>query len=381
MQHLSRSICAGSLPGLVLVLLSLSTASLQGQGGLRIATWNTATSEGAPAVPSGMSTVLNGINKLDLAGRVRPVDVLALQEQSVPGQIDPGTQGSEIAIRDQLNSTVAGTPYQTGSLNGFSAGSGGPGLVYNSNTVQLMGEADVTEPPFNGGAPPRDTLRYRLRPRQFQSDDLYLYASHFSSSNADARQTEAGQIRADAATLPAGANILYSGDYNTPASSDPAYQTMTAPGSAQGIDPLNAPGNWSDNPNFTAIHTQSPKTSTPAGSGLADGGLDDRFDFQLITAALQDEAGLDYVDGSYTAFGNTNTHSLNDAVDQGLASALNIPSFTTAQKSAVLSNLANDYDHLPVVADYAPVPEPASAVVLALSASVLLGGRRGRCAA
>ena len=45
--------------------------------------------------------------------------------------------------------------------------------------------------------------------------------------------------------------------------------------------------------------------------------MDDRFDMQLITAALSDGFGLDYVTGSFAVVGNDGTHTLNGAITTG----------------------------------------------------------------
>jgi len=82
--------------------------------------------------------------------------------------------------------------------------------------------------------------------------------------------------------------------------------------------------------------------------------MDDRFDFQLVSAEFLDGEGLSYISGSYRAFGNTNTHALNGDITTGSAAAMQsrLPSYTITQAAAVLEALASTTDHLPVVADY-----------------------------
>jgi len=69
--------------------------------------------------------------------------------------------------------------------------------------------------------------------------------------------------------------------------------------------------------------------------------MDDRFDFQLVTGDFLDGEGLDFIAGSYRAFGNNGTHALNGDISSGTGAA-----------PAVLSALMTASDHLPVVADY-----------------------------
>jgi hypothetical protein len=74
--------------------------------------------------------------------------------------------------------------------------------------------------------------------------------------------------------------------------------------------------------------------------------MDDRFDFQLLTANLTDGNGLAYIPNSYHAFGNNGTHTSSN-MNTPINSATN-----TAQPREVLDAMAGILDHLPVVADY-----------------------------
>jgi hypothetical protein len=112
-----------------------------------------------------------------------------------------------------------------------------------------------------------------------------------------------------------------------------------ASGPGQAFDPINTPGAWSGNDAFKSVHTQAP--SFDAQPGLVGGGMDDRFDFQLVTGELLDGEGLDYIPGSYHAFGNNGTHTFNQSISTGTGALL-----------AVLAALMTASDHLPVVADY-----------------------------
>ena len=76
---------------------------------------------------------------------------------------------------------------------------------------------------------------------------------------------------------------------------------------------------------------------------MISGGVDDRFDFLLSSGELLDNEGLSYINGSYRAFGNNGSHSLNDFINDNS---------NTAQPGNVLDALASTSDHLPVVADY-----------------------------
>jgi hypothetical protein len=102
--------------------------------------------------------------------------------------------------------------------------------------------------------------------------------------------------------------------------------------------------------------------------------MDDRFDFQLVTAAVMSGRGFSHISGSYWAFGNTGTHTFNGEITSGSASALQayLPGYSQAQAAAVLTAITESSDHLPVVADYR-VPARMALAVTAPPARVLKG--------
>ena len=310
---------------------------------LRIVTYNT--NEGPR---SGMSTILQAIGAESINGVARPIDVLALQEQEY---VTTTTQ----AIVNVLNNIYGAGTYARSTLNVDTSGSGRPTLIYNTQTVELLGEAAIGSVSSSGGA--RQTARYQLRPVGYDSGaDFYMYVSHFKSSDdstsRNRRNEEAIDIRQNADALGAGKSIIYAGDLNLYTSSEPAYQTLLSSGNGQAFDPVSRSGSWSDNSSFRDVHTQSPTTTSHFG-GQVTGGMDDRFDFQLISSALKDGEGLSYIGTgipnlhispsrhSYHAFGNNGTHSLNGDITSGTGAASN-----------VLTALTANSDHLPVVADY-----------------------------
>jgi len=118
---------------------------------------------------------------------------------------------------------------------------------------------------------------------------------------------------------------------------------MLAPGSAQAKDPINRLGNWHDSSGFIDIATQAPAMSPP--SGLTGGGLDDRFDFQLVSnAVMTDATGLMYIPGSYHTFGNNGSVPLNGNINSSSNTAL--PGL--ANRTTVIDLLTTVSDHLPV---------------------------------
>ena len=103
------------------------------------------------------------------------------------------------------------------------------------------------------------------------------------------------------------------------------------------------------------------------GGGLATGGVDDRFDFQLVTAEMQDGDGMSYIgpsvpntlispaQNSYHAFGN-NGSTFNNASNAAANSALPASEYSPGPgeptRLDALNGLTSASDHLPLVADF-----------------------------
>jgi endonuclease/exonuclease/phosphatase family metal-dependent hydrolase len=309
---------------------------------LRITNYNIASSGGTGAPRTGLSTILQAIGSEIVGGVSRPIDVLALQEvfsQAATTQLVAG----------MLNTAYGTTAYASGTLNGASSGNGTLGVVFNSLTVELLGETAIGTVSTNGA--PRQAMRYRFRPKGTNgNEDFYMYNSHLksedNSADAQRRFEQIQTIRANADLLGSGVNVIYTGDFNVYRSSESGYQEFLSTGNGRAIDPINRPGNWNNNASFVDIHTQAPSDNPP--SGLVGGGLDDRFDFQLLTASFFDGVGLEYSSGSYRTFANNGTVDL----DQSINSTTNTALPGLSNRTTVLNLLTTVSDHLPVVADY-----------------------------
>ncbi len=129
-------------------------------------------------------------------------------------------------------------------------------------------------------------------------------------------------------------NVLIMGDFNFYTSSEPAYQAFTNQTTYPNsyfIDPLYpfGVGNWHKNGAFAEYHTQSTHGSNDSNCH-ASGGMDDRFDFILISENIYGgRDGIRYIGGSYNALGNDGHHfnksinnPTNHAVSQEVADAL-----------------------------------------------------------
>jgi hypothetical protein len=149
---------------------------------------------------------------------------------------------------------------------------------------------------------------------------------------------------------------------------------VTAAGAAQIADPANQVGAWHNNAAFVGIDSQAPAVSPPGG--LTGGGLDDRFDFQLVSSSvLSDPTGLAYIAGTYHTFGNNGTVALNGNINDASNTAL--AEFGTTTQQQILNYLTSVADHLPVVADFSvAIPEPGTGVLILITCTGVLFRRR-----
>jgi hypothetical protein len=281
-------------------------------------------------------------------GIIKPIDVLALQE----------VDSADVTVRaycDLMNGMYPGADYRFDPTDGATTGAGTQGLVYNYNAVRVIATTLVGN--SSGSGQPRQAQRYQLRPVGYGPDaDLYVYNSHYKAGNGDEdpnlplrRLVEANAIRANADALGPNKNLVYLGDFNVYHDAEPMFQKLISAGNGQALDPINQIGAWHANPAFKTAFTQSPysaSTASALGTGFtigATGGMDDRFDWQMITANLNDGEGVAYIPNSYQAFGNNGTITMDRAI--------NWPG-NTAQPQNVLDAMAGVLDHVPVVADY-----------------------------
>ncbi len=320
---------------------------------LRIVTYNIAADvDGYTAPRDGLYTVLEAIGEQSVNGVGQPLDILALQETT-------SNSATVAPIVTALNGvygagTYAASTYQGTQSGGAAVGNGPNALVYNTKTVRLLLDDGVAGTPNRSSGVYRQATRYKLQAiGAAAATNFYLYVSHMKSSGGDTddtpdqadRYAEAQLIRADVRTLPTGTSAIYVGDFNMDGSAEAAYQSLTATGAGQGIDPLNFPQDntqaW-NSATYKKILTESSKA------------IKYRDDIQFITPDIYNgtaAAALRYVAGSLRAFGNNGTTAFGATVNKTTNTALNnlVGRVTPAQALAALPTAS---DHLPVVADY-----------------------------
>ena len=139
--------------------------------------------------------------------------------------------------------------------------------------------------------------------------------------------------------------VLFGGDFNFYNSTEIGYQQILNPENAiKLIDPINAPGDWQDAEEFSYLHTQSTRVSNTGFGGFANagasGGMDDRFDFIMMSENFNTSTRFSYVPDSYQAYGNNGDCLNKDVKDE---------SCTGVFSQALRNDLYNMSDHLPVV--------------------------------
>ena len=202
---------------------------------------------------------------------------------------------------------------------------------------------------------PRETdwWRLRLATSADTSPGFVIYSTHLKASqgsdNVEDRRVAARAIR-DHMILSwtEGQPVMVMGDFNIYTSSEPAWGALAGNPiePAQLFDPIDQVGSWNNNASFAAVHTQSTRSVSQPDGG-STGGMDDRFDFILIDADLQDTEAWDYLPGTYEAFGQDGLH---------FNSSINSAPTNAAVGQDLANNLFAASDHLPVVLE---LQEPA----------------------
>lgn len=272
------------------------------------------------------------------------------------------------ALEGIVDAAFPGFSYATATYttSGTEDGAGGAQcLMYRTDLLSEIpsGHVDLA----TGGSRNSDRWLLALNGYSSPAARFYVYSSHLKASNtaADAAERNAGAValRNSANALGAGQHVVFCGDYNLYASTEAAYQTMIAAGSAQAVDPL---GNANWNTAAGAIkHTQSPRD---VSGTLVGGGVDDRFDFQFSTAKFHDADGLAIVAGSCRTLGNDGQH-YNLAINAG--SNAYYPG-DAARSNALADLLFAASDHMPVLVDY-QVPPVLSASAPASFGTAIVG--------
>ncbi|WP_026452288.1 T9SS type A sorting domain-containing protein [Aequorivita capsosiphonis] len=197
--------------------------------------------------------------------------------------------------------------------------------------------------------PVRDINYYQLKlsTSDQQSDPVFLnvFVSHLKSSQGNANKQLRLQMVQEFTnrleTLDPNSFVIFGGDFNFYTQSEPGYQKLLDSTNAiVMVDPIDRPGSWHNNINFQDIHSQSTRMySGPFGAG-AGGGLDDRFDFIVMSQNMQSDPKLKYIPETYKSYGNNgNCYDM----------SINDPDCIGDFSQELRENLYNMSDHLPIV--------------------------------
>lgn len=197
----------------------------------------------------------------------------------------------------------------------------------------------------------RDINYYQLKLSTADQDTdpvfFEIFVTHLKSSsgttNKNLRLESVQEFISRLNVLEANSFVIFAGDLNLYTATEPAYQELLNPDNFITMaDPLDRPGSWNNNINFQDIHSQSTRiSSSPFGAG-AGGGLDDRFDFILVSENMMEDPKLRYIPDTYKAFGNNG-----NCFDKNI----NDPDCEGDFSQTLRDNLYYMSDHLPIVMD------------------------------
>ncbi len=171
-----------------------------------------------------------------------------------------------------------------------------------------------------------------------------VYVAHLKASSGSNNETTrlnmVNVFTNDLQNIPPEHFVIFAGDFNFYSSNEPGYQELLDTSNAIVMkDPANRPGSWHNNYDFRDIHTQA--THSVSANDYVGGGIDDRFDFIMISENMINNPKLHYVSGTYAAYGN-NGNCFNHAINSSNCAG-------TLYDATLRQHLYNMSDHLPVV--------------------------------
>ncbi len=213
-------------------------------------------------------------------------------------------------------------------------------IYYNSDKLVLYTQGAIS-------TSYRDISIYRLYYNtpdlKYTNDTVYINCcvTHLKAGQGyeDERANETQKLMNYLSNTNATGNYMFMGDFNLYTSAEPAFQNLVnyPDEDVRFYDPVNKMGSWNNNSYYASVHTQSTHTSGDCASG---GGMDDRFDFILVSDEILSGADkAKYVQNSYWAVGQDGNHFNKSLLDS--------PSNTSVPND-VLHALYNMSDHLPV---------------------------------
>jgi endonuclease/exonuclease/phosphatase family metal-dependent hydrolase len=179
----------------------------------------------------------------------------------------------------------------------------------------------------------------------FDTTFLTVFVAHLKAGNSNSDEAE--RARATATIMDyldnhsEIENYLLAGDLNVYSGNGDAFSNLIN-GSRRFYDPIDAVGNWSNSSSFSFAHTQSTRRNQTSGGCFSGGGMDDRFDFILISDDVRSGSNrVKYINRSYEALGQ----------DGGrFNESINFPS-NSSEPTEIIDALYEVSDHLPIIMD------------------------------
>lgn len=213
-------------------------------------------------------------------------------------------------------------------------------IYYNYDKITLLKEYFIS-------GYPRKVHTYEFyynSPDLLDGDTAYFYCfvAHLKagsgSEEEEDRANSTKNVMDYIGELGAG-NYLFMGDLNLYTDEEIAFQNLINPDidNLKFNDPVGVEGEWHNTEYYADYHTQSTFYSGSCGAG---GGLDDRFDFILLSNNIMENSNkVKYISGSYTTVGQDGEHFNNGLNYEGNSS---VP-------TDMLDALSYNSDHLPVM--------------------------------
>lgn len=331
---LYRQRLAARLAILPILTLLLSVTHLAGQENrLLVMTWNLLN------FPDHSTERLASMGLV--IGEIKP-DILVVNEMKIGG-----TSLLYSQVLQPLTPTYLPGPFVANDdLNNA--------IFFDSERLSLLGSVTIETAlrDING-------YTFRIEDHADTAFAFTIFAAHLKAGNpyydptdATKRWEECKRLQAYIANRDSSYHYAFAGDFNFYSSTEDGYSLLMNSMSIDLEDPIDSPGGWHDGETFSHIHTQSTR-SVKLADGGADGGMDDRFDFILLSHHMfRDSAALSYVTGSYQAYGNDGLHfdkSINDGNNAMVPAAIANALYTAS-------------DHLPVLLELVYPADPTHAI-------------------
>ncbi len=257
--------------------------------------------------------------------------------------------GSNVTYADRIlnnDINVDGIDYyQHGPLTNYSGGYISNMIFYDARKLSLYQNYYIT-------TSYRDINGYKM---YYKSQDLSngdtvfitFWIAHLkagsSEVNAASRLSQTQRLMSKISSMGAPGNYVLSGDFNIYSSNEDCYQKLVNYSNTLFCfyDPIDRAGNWNNNSAFADIHTQS--THSYSDGCFSTGGLDDRFDFILVSPYVYyGSERVQVLPESYHALGQDGRRFNGSIVSPN----------NTVVPTNVANALYNMSDHLPIISDF-----------------------------